>query len=73
MFPLYRIGVSTVCKSSRISSLFTLQHEFAAWYSYRIAVKTQNSQKRDSLSEPAITCLNLTIETLEQSVKYVRS
>ena len=26
-----------------------------------------------SLSQPAITCLKLTIETLEQGVKYIQS
>ena len=27
----------------------------------------------EEVSQPAITCLKLTIETLEQSVKYVQS
>ena len=38
-------------------------------------MKEQPSQTRylTVMSQPAITCLKLTIETLEQGVKYVQS
>ena len=31
------------------------------------------SLNRSGVNQPAVTCSNLTIETLEQSVKYVQS
>ena len=40
-----------------------------SWKAYIIVI----SHMRISATQPAITCSNLTIETLEQSVKYIQS
>ena len=72
MFTLYRIDLMVVWKSYRIGFLFTLQQRFLSWFSYRIALTTQRSQKW-YVTQPAITCSKLTIETLEQGEKYFQS
>ena len=41
--------------------------------SARIVIRVERIGKSDTISQPAFTCLKLTIETLEQGVKYVQS
>ena len=42
-------------------------------YSIVYKISCHNLHRNRSLSQPAITCSKLTIETLEQDVKYVQS
>ena len=42
-------------------------------FPFKFGVNQEQKNNRVKLTHPAITCLKLTIETLEQGVKYVQS
>ena len=49
--------------------------DFLYWLSQKLVLLKNlfNISYNDELTQPVITCLKLTIETLEQDVKYVQS
>ena len=60
------------------STIFVILHFAFLWTDQKleIKIKDENKKVRDvilNLTQPAITCSKLTIETLEQGVKYVQS
>ena len=61
----------------RKESRFVWKHPLTQISGYVIYLKYQViiviSHMRISATQPAITCSNLTIETLEQSVKHIQS
>ena len=79
-FDLWNLSLLRIKKNffGDSSTIFVILHFAFLWTDQKleIKIKDENKKVRDvilNLTQPAITCSKLTIEALEQGVKYVQS